>query len=71
MCIENTAVSEEHQIQEILTACTGNVSWFDYIFVKIKDIFKKQNQDLQRRLYLKYNSAMEKYYIREINFENG
>ena len=32
--IENTTVSEEHQIQEILTACTKNVSRFDYFWPK-------------------------------------
>ena len=32
--IENTTVSEEHQIQEILTACNKNVSRFDYFWPK-------------------------------------
>ena len=32
--IENVTVSEEHQIQEILTVCIENVSRFDYFYLK-------------------------------------
>ena len=34
--IENNTVSEEHQIQEKGTACTENVSRFDYFLPKLK-----------------------------------
>ena len=36
MFIENTTVSEEHQIQETLRACTKNVSRFDYFLPNLK-----------------------------------
>ena len=40
--IENTTVSEEHQIQEILTACTKNVSKFDYFWPKLKTYLRNK-----------------------------
>ena len=40
--IENTTVSEEHQIQEILTACTKNVSRFDYFWPKLKTYLRNK-----------------------------
>ena len=39
--MENT-VSDEHQIQEILTACTENVSRFDYFLPKLKTYLRKK-----------------------------
>ena len=42
ICIKNTTVSEEHQIQEILAACTKNVNWFDYFLPKLKSHLKNK-----------------------------
>ena len=39
--MENT-VSDEHQIQEILTACTENVSRFDCFLPKLKTYLRKK-----------------------------
>ena len=42
MLIENTTVSEEHQIQEILTTCTKNISRFDYFLPKLKTYLRNK-----------------------------
>ena len=42
MFIKNTTVSEEHQIQDILTTCTENVSRFDYFLPKLKTYLRKK-----------------------------
>ena len=36
VCIKNTTVSDEHQIQEIFTACNEKVSRFNYFLPKLK-----------------------------------
>ena len=41
--IENTTVSEEHQIQEILSVYNKNVSKFGYFLPKLKRYIKKKN----------------------------
>ena len=47
MFIKNTTVSEEHQIQDILTACTENVSRFDYFLPKLKTYLRNKIKALK------------------------
>ena len=42
ICSEKTTISKEHQIQEILTACTENVNRFDYFLPQLKTNLTKK-----------------------------
>ena len=70
MFIKNTTVSKEHQIQDILTACTENVSRFDYFLPKLKTYLRNKIKALKGGCISNINSRMGKYYIRRRNLEN-